>query len=192
MSKSGELAHTLERCDFGDADMPEAHIPSEEAFSTLYEQHLPGIYSYLLAHTRAEEDAADLAQQVFAQALTALPRYRKQGIPVRVWLFRIAHNLMVDFHRRRRPTVTWDALPASLHPISNDHVEATVVAREQVERLGMVLTRIEPEKRDLLALRFAAGLTVREIAVVLGRRDAAVRSEIRRLLHALHEELSHD
>ncbi len=177
--------------DVADELPAEPHALSYDAFAVIYEQRLPDIYSYLLAHTRAEE-AADLAQQVFVQALAALPRYRQHGVPVSVWLFRIAHNVMVDFHRRRRPTVTWEALPASLHPVSDDHVETSVLAREQAERLGIVLARIEPEKRDLLALRFAAGLTVREIAAVVGRRDSAVRSELRRLLHVLQKELSHD
>lgn len=167
-------------------------VPDPETFAAIYQRHLPGIYSYLLAHTRQEEDARDLAQQVFTQALAALPRYRQQEIPISVWLFRIARNLVVDFHRRRRPTVSWEFLPDTLHPVAADDVEATVIRREAADHLLTVLARLEPEKRELLLLRFAGGLKVREIAALLDRSEAAVRSELRRILHALQEHVSHD
>lgn len=192
MNRSVELAGNRVRSGAGDNVVTDDGRLDGASFATLYERHLPDIYSYVRARTGREEDAADLAQQVFTQALIALPRYRAQGIPVNIWLFRIAHNLVVDFHRRKRPTVSWDVLPSWSHPPSRDNVEATVIGREDIERLGRTLARLEADKRDLLALRFAAGLTVREIAAVLGRRDAAVRSELRRLLRALHEEFSHE
>lgn len=191
MNRSLDLTRTFARREVRGPEAGDATRDHED-FAALYERHLPDIYSYLLAHSGSEEDAADLAQQVFTKALGALPRYRQRGIPVSVWLFRIAHNVMVDYHRRKRPTVTWETLPESSHPASPDNVEAAVIGREDVERLVTVLARIEPEKRGLLALRFAAGLTIHEIATILDRRDAAVRSELRRLLRVLHEEFSHE
>src|SRR5581483_12168401 len=81
------------------------------AFGTLYLRYLDRVYWYLRARTPSEEDAADLTQQVFLHALAALPRYRQQNVPFAAWLFRIARNVAIDFNRRRRATVTWDALP---------------------------------------------------------------------------------
>lgn len=171
----------------GEEDGTDAETRNREEFGNVYEHHLPDIYSYFLAHTRSQEDAADLAQQVFTQALTALPRYRDQGLPVAAWLFRIARNLLIDSQRRSRPTVSWDLVPESLHPPANDDVESAVLRREAAARLGPVLDRLDPEKRDLLVLRFAAGLKVPEIAAVVGRSEPAIRSELRRVLQALRE-----
>jgi RNA polymerase sigma-70 factor (ECF subfamily) len=176
-----------------EAERPvDANVLDPEAFAAIYQRHLPGIYGYLLAHTRREEDACDLAQQVFTQALAALPRYRQREIPISVWLFRIARNLAVDLHRRRHPTVSWELLPDTLHPVAADDVEATVIRHEAAAHLLTVLDRLEPEKRELLILRFAGGLKVREIASLLGRSEAAVRSELRRVLQALQEHVPYD
>jgi RNA polymerase sigma-70 factor (ECF subfamily) len=165
----------------------DASSPDGEAFALMYERHLPGIYSYALAHTRSEEDAADLSQQVFTQALAALPRYRQQEVPVRIWLFRIARNLMIDFYRRRHPAVAWEILPDSTHPVAADDVEAAVVRRESSGQLLAILAQLEPQVKDLLVLRFAAGLKVREIASLLDRSEAAISSQLRRTLLALRE-----
>lgn len=75
-----------------------------EAFGEVYEEYLNGVYRYLYARTTNTEDASDLTQQVFLKAFEGFPTYRDQGHPISAWLFKIAHNTVVDFHRRRRPT----------------------------------------------------------------------------------------
>jgi RNA polymerase sigma-70 factor, ECF subfamily len=87
-----------------------------EAFAELYGLYLHPMYRYLRARTKTEEEAADLTQQVFLQAFTALPRFRSQGVPAAAWLFRIARNVAIDAHRRRRVSITWDHLPEALQP----------------------------------------------------------------------------
>lgn len=173
-------------------DAPAGQALDPDTFSSIYEQHLPAIYSYLLSRCRSRADAEDLSQQVFTQALAALPRYRTQDIPITTWLFRIARNLLIDVGRRQRPTISWDQIGESQHPIAGDNVEAAVVRQEAISRLGLVLSELDPEKRDLLALRFAGGLTVPEIAGVLKRSEPAVRSELRRILHTLRKGYRHD
>jgi len=175
-----------------DVDASAGQALDPDTFSSIYEQHLPAIYSYLLSRCRSRADAEDLSQQVFTQALAALPRYRTQDIPITTWLFRIARNLLIDVGRRQRPTISWDQIGESQHPIAGDNVEAAVVRQEAISRLGLVLSELDPEKRDLLALRFAGGLTVPEIAGVLKRSEPAVRSELRRILHTLRKGYRHD
>ena len=75
------------------------------AFGTLYDRYLGRIYAYLRARSSNDEEAADLTQQVFLQALDALPRYREGRVPFAAWLFRIARNAAIDSHRRRRTSV---------------------------------------------------------------------------------------
>ena len=77
----------------------------------LYQRYLPQIYRYLRARTGNADDAADLTQQVFLKALSALPGYRPCGRPFITWLLRIARNAVADFYRRRRPTVVFDLVP---------------------------------------------------------------------------------
>ena len=89
------------------------------AFGALYDRYLDRVYSYARARTANEEDAADLAHQVFQRALEALPRYRAQSAPFAAWLFRIARNAAIDRHRRRRATVSWDFVPEALQPVAD-------------------------------------------------------------------------
>lgn len=104
------------------------------AFGPLYDRYVDRIYAYLWARTSSAEDAADLTQHVFAQALDALPRYRAGRVPFVAWLFRIARNAATDWRRRQRATVTWDLVPDALHPRAPDDLEAEVLRREALIR----------------------------------------------------------
>lgn len=168
---------------------------THESFAEVYRRTLPGIYGYLRTRAANEDEAADLTQQVFLRALDALPRYAERGVPIEVWLFRIARNLAIDAHRHRSgqdasATVSWDMLPPRLHPAAGslDEPEAAILRQETRERLNALLRRLEPDKRELLALRFAARLSAREIGLVVGKREEAVQKQINRLLHTLREQ----
>jgi RNA polymerase sigma-70 factor (ECF subfamily) len=157
------------------------------AFGPLYERYRDRVYGYLRTRSRSPEDAADLTQQVFLQALDALPRYRRRGAPFAAWLFRIARNAAINEHKRRRETVAWDLLPEALHPLLGDGPEAQVLQREAIARLHEVLSACDPSAREVLALHFAAGLTVRETAAVVGRSEAAVKKQLMRTIRVLKE-----
>jgi RNA polymerase sigma-70 factor, ECF subfamily len=156
------------------------------AFGALYQRYFTRVYWYLRARTPTAEDAGDLAQQVFLHALEALPRYRERGLPFAAWLFRIARNSASNFGRSQRPTLSWEQLPVASADAA-PAPETLVLHNDDLRRLGALLATLAPEKRDFLALRFAAGLTIPEIAAVVGKREAAVRKQITRTLHALKE-----
>jgi RNA polymerase sigma factor (sigma-70 family) len=99
----------------------------------------------------------------------------------------IARNAAIDFHRRRRPATGWERLPAALHPNDDRDLAAVAVQRESVTRLHQLLATLPPDKRELLALRFAADLSTAEIAAVIGRRPDATRKQLSRLLQFLEE-----
>jgi RNA polymerase sigma-70 factor (ECF subfamily) len=157
------------------------------AFAALYERYIGRIYRYLRARTRIEEDAADLTQQVFLRALDALPAYRPQGAPFAAWLFRIARNAATDAHRRHRDTAAWDGLPQAMQAAESGSPEEAALHTERLERLRDLLRDLDPGKRELLALRFAGGLSSREIALVVGKREAAVKRQLTRTIHDLKE-----
>jgi RNA polymerase sigma-70 factor (ECF subfamily) len=158
------------------------------AFGVLYELHVDRIYAYLRTRTGTPEDAADLTQQVFLRALRALPRYRDRKLPFAAWLFRIARNSAINFHRDRRASVTWDLLPEALQPSSEGDLSARLVRGEDLNRLRVLLSILPADTRELLALRFAAGLTVPQIAAVIGAGEAATRMRLSRAVRSLKEQ----
>lgn len=171
-----------------DAAVVRAAQRDPAAFAPLYVRYHPRVYRYLRLRTATGEEAADLTQQVFLQALDALPGYRERGLPFAAWLFRIARNVATDAHRRRRPALDWDLLPEQLHGTSDDDPEAALLGRERVERLRNQLATLDSDKRELLGLRFAAGLSSREIAPVVGKSEAAVKKQLTRIIQQLREQ----
>ena len=182
---AGEMAEMA--ADTDETELIRAAQADSSAFAHLYQRYLPRVYSYVRARLNSEEDAADLTQQIFLRALDALPAYRPRGAPFAAWLFQIAHNAVSDFYRRRKSAVSWEAFPDVPHVHEQD-VDALLVQQERMAALKMLLARLTPFERELLALRFAAGLSSPEIAQVVGKSPAAVKKQLTRLLHSLKEQ----
>lgn len=155
------------------------------AFAVLYQRYFARVYRYLRIRLQSEEDAADLTQQVFLKALDALPRYQSRRAPFAAWLFTIARNTLADRFRRRPVTLP---LEAAGDLLADHEMETAMLRRESLEQLHVLLSALNTEARDLLALRFAAGLTTPEIAAILGKRPEAVRKSLSRLLQSLKEQ----
>ncbi len=190
-----------------EAELVRAAQADTAAFGELYRRYMPRIYSYLRARSVTDEEAADLTQQVFVQALDALPEYREQGLPFAAWLFRIARNIAVDARRRRKTTLSqstqndvaplWQTavcddgsgvIRSSRHGVDAFDPETALLRKEDMSRLRQLLGTLPMDKLELLALRFAAGLTISEISVVTGKSKAATHKQLSRLLHHLREE----
>ncbi len=163
-----------------------AAIEQADSFGLLYERYLPRVYRYLLARVGAREEAADLTQTVFMRAFGSLPGFRPKRAPFSAWLFRIAHTAATDSLRRRRPSVSLDGLPDALLA-AGESPEALAEKRERLDRLRGYVERLDANKRELLILRFAAELTVREIAQTIGKSEAATRKQLTRTINALKE-----
>lgn len=171
-----------------EADLIKRAQVEPAVFAELYRRHLGRIYAYLRARVSCDEDAADLAQQVFLQAFDALPNYRSRpGLPFSAWLFQIARNIVVDAYRKRHAIIPWESLPQSSQPSLAANPEESLLQEERLTQLRRHLARLEPAKRELLALRFAAGLTAPQIAAIVGRSPAAVKKDLTRTLNRLKE-----
>lgn len=168
-----------------DAVLMRAIQGDRAAFETLYDLYVDRVYAYLRARTTTDEDAADLTQQAFVQALAALPRHHGRALAFAPWLFRIARNVAIDAQRRRRDTITWDLLPDALQPIARDDVEGAILRGEAIARLHTLLRTLSLDTREILALRFGAGLTVAEVATVVGKTEGAVKQQLVRTMRRL-------
>jgi RNA polymerase sigma-70 factor (ECF subfamily) len=159
------------------------------AFAALYSRFAVRVYRYTRAHATSDDEAADLTQQVFLHALDALPAYRERGAPFSAWLFQIARRTAIDAARRRqrRPVVAWEELPEALHPVADGDPEAAVLREESLARLRELVSKLDAEKRELLALRFAGQLSAPEIAAVVGKNPEAVKRQLTRIVRALKE-----
>lgn len=171
----------------GDDALVQAALTDPTAFGLLYERYYDRVYRYCRVRTQTHEDSADLAQQVFVQAFHNLRGYRPRGSSFAAWLFRIAHNLVIDASRRRRPeTIPWDDIPElAAH---NSDPEEAAVRIDELARLRAALNTLPPEQRDLLVLRFAVGLSVQEIAAVIGKSVSATQMRLWRTLQTIRKD----
>ena len=152
-------------------------------FGQLYQQHRLSVYRYLRARVRSDEDALDLAASTFERAFANLGRFRRRDGGVQAWLLRIARNTAIDAHRRRRATVDLAKADAQLGRVA---LETDRRDQASVEILDLV-SRLPDDQREALLLRYAGGLTAREIGSVIGKREGAVQKQIERGLAALRE-----
>ncbi|MEO8541708.1 MAG: RNA polymerase sigma factor [bacterium] len=156
------------------------------AFDAVYEHYKPRVYRYLASKSGGSEEAADLCQAVFLKAYDGLRGYKPGSTPFASWLFRIARNTAIDAHRRHQPTVAWEFVP-QFQPPAADSPEDELLRAERLRELRLALALIEPEKRDLLALRYAGGLSAAEIAPLVGKSPEAVKKQLQRTLQQLKE-----
>jgi RNA polymerase sigma-70 factor, ECF subfamily len=162
----------------------------DRAFEELYRAHLRDVYSYAYYRVGNHHDAEDLTEQAFLQAYRHFERARREsnGRPLRPWLIRIAHNLASNFHRdrSRRPEAALEAVEPPSHPHGTERV---VEGREQLRLVIAKLDELPDDRRDALIMRFALGMSNREIARALGRSDGATKVLIHRAIKQLEEEM---
>jgi len=160
-----------------------------KAFSDLYERYVDRIYAYVYYRTGDPRDAEDLTARVFYRALAHMPEFNQTGAPFVAWLYRIAHNLVANWHRdkTRHPELSLDAWqPAPQHE-GAPHAQAE---RAETERNLLDAIRALPwERQQLLLLKFVDGLSNLEIGNILGRSEGAIKSLYHRTLLSLREEL---
>src|SRR5690242_17252285 len=118
-------------------------------FTPLYHRYRDRIYWYVRARVSSDEDAADLTQQVFLQALDHLHQYHEQKGPFAAWLFGIARHAASNSHRRPR-MVDWDYLPPAFQATGTDSMEADAIRRETVARVTDLVRSLPLQKRELL------------------------------------------
>jgi RNA polymerase sigma-70 factor (ECF subfamily) len=156
-----------------------------DAFGDLYERYLALIYRYVFYRVNDVAEAEDLTEQVFLKAWEALDHYQLREVPFSAWLYRIAHNVVVDRHRTHKETLPLDG-QLMLRDVASGP-EDRLDWCETIESLAQALSQLSPIQQQVLTLRFISGLSHAETARVLERSEEAVRVLQHRALGALRE-----
>jgi len=182
------LNRPLEHVD--EDDLVELAKTEPEAFGELYERYVKRIYNYVYYRTGNHHDAEDLTARVFQRALSHIPRYQNRGVPFSAWLYRIAHNLVVNWHRdrKRRHVISIDDL--ALTALKAEAPEEFTEKQEQQELLLDAIRNLPDDRQQLLMLKFIDRLSNAEIGEIMGRSEGAVKSLYHRTLLALRDEIS--
>ena len=144
-----------------------------EAWARLYEDYFPKIYRYIALKVQNRTEAEDLTEQVFLKALESSRSFKWRGVPISSWLFRIARNQVID-HWRTDKSKRTNPLDESL---VNDADDPHELAEKNSDILRMVqaVGQLTQAQRDVIELRFAAGLSTAEVAKILGKSQGAVK-----------------
>lgn len=176
-----------------------------QAFGVLYERYVDRVYSFVLFRVRDDELAEDLTQDVFIQVLRALEGYDWRGT-LAPWVLRIARNTVIDHWRRaaRRPeramsTVETDGdgddEDGRIGRLADEEGEMAIVQAEAMldraafQRASAQLTDLQ---REVLALRFASGLSIRETADAMDKSEGAIKNLQHHAVRALRRALGWD
>ncbi len=158
--------------------------PDADSLADLFEQYYDRIARYIASRTGDRDLAEDMAGDVFVRAVESFSSYQERGLPIQAWLFRIAHNLVIDHYRRssRRQTV---AIDDAMELAGDADPTAEVELRLSMERVGEMLVRLNPAQQEVISLRFMGGLSAEEAGAVMGRTAGAIRELQRTALKAL-------
>jgi RNA polymerase sigma-70 factor, ECF subfamily len=175
--------------DLPDTELVQLAKDNQEAFGVIYERYVTKIYNYIYYRTGNHHDAEDLTAQVFFRALGHIENYTERGVPFQAWLYRIAHNLVANWHRdrgRRKIIALEDYFgPGPQSDAPDLHAETA----EEREILLESIRQLPAERQQLLLLKFIERMPNAEIGAIMGRTEGAIKSLYHRTLSSLRDEL---
>jgi RNA polymerase sigma-70 factor (ECF subfamily) len=174
-----------------DSELVEQAKQDPSAFGLLYERYVNKIYSYIYYRVGNHQDAEDLTSRTFFRALRHIGNYEDRGAPVSAWFYRIAHNLVANWHRDqgRHQVVSLEIAPIEEFP---DSPETKTVENEARERLLSVVRRLPADRQRLLVLKFTARMSNAEIGAIMDRTEGAIKSLYHRTLIALRQDIDQE
>ena len=196
-SKIGREQATPEKLPV-DPTLPAAHEEAAlvevakvepSAFAILYERYIDRVYAYIYHRVGNAQDTEDLTARTFYRALDKLHTYEDRGLPFSAWLFRIAHNLVANWHRDhgRRRFLSLDKLWS--HSKEGDTPEEQVEREESHAALWDAIDRLPEDRRNLLLYKFGSRLSNIEIGELLQKSESSIKSLYFRTLATVRKEL---
>jgi len=159
----------------------------KQAFGLLYEKYFNAILRYLFFKLSSLEEAEDMTENVFIKAWESLPSFNQfeKGLNFRAWIYRIAHNTLVDFHRAHKKDLSIDAIGEL--PASTIKPEKANEQRETVIEITRAIRQLDEISIQIIMNRFIAGMDHKETALIMGLSEGNVRLIQFRALKKLKE-----
>ena len=156
---------------------------NRDKLASLYEDYYDKVAHYIYSRIGGKTEAEDLASEVFLKALESIKTYHERGIPMQAWLFKIAHNLVVDHLRK---VTKYKTIPIETVEIQGEgDPQKTAETNIEMERVAMAMQQLTDEQKEVIRLRFFGGLSSREVSGLLNKSDGAVREMQRAALEKL-------
>jgi RNA polymerase sigma-70 factor (ECF subfamily) len=185
MQLSKPINRSLETSSDPDAELILAAQINPTEFQWIYDRWAVPIYQYFYFRTGESPSAEDLTSQLFLSAFQALPRYQHRG-HFAAWIFAIARNLSKEYYRKSHREVPLEAAHC-LQATSDPSLEAA--QQDEIVRLRRLLQALPEEDQELIRLRYVANLTFADMAIVLKKREDAVKKSLYRLQARLQSAL---
>ncbi|MCX7668942.1 MAG: sigma-70 family RNA polymerase sigma factor [Anaerolineae bacterium] len=183
------LQHDRRYAELAESELVELAKSDPEAFGELYLRNVERIYNYIYYRTGNTADAEDLTARTFHQALGSIGRYVDQGTPFVAWLYRIAHNLVANYHRARSRWNVVSLEDVELVGRAAESPERSAELHERQRALWSAIRRQPEERQRLLILKFADRLSNDEIGRLMGRTESSIKSLYFRTLKSLRADL---
>jgi RNA polymerase sigma-70 factor (ECF subfamily) len=185
--------NSTDHADIPDVELIECASSGDKlAFGVLYERYLEQIYRYIYYRVGEYAETEDLTETVFLKAWENLPKQGRRN-PIRnfrAWVYRIAHNLIIDYYRTRKPYSYLEDVP----PINDSAPapEKVIQSHQEHQRLTRAISKLKPSAQQVIACRFISQLSHAETAEIMGLTEGHVRVLQHRALKQLREILQED
>jgi RNA polymerase sigma-70 factor, ECF subfamily len=166
-----------------------AQKQDNQAFAQLYEAYFDKIYRYISFRVRNEMEAEDMTQQVFMKVLNSISSYKNKGAPFSSWVYRIAHNLVVDFMRQQNKKATVDIEGIQLVSPAEDP-QQMIEQEIDVEEVKKATRSLTVSQQEVLSLRFAGELSIMECARIMSKSEGAIKALQHSAVQALRKALA--
>jgi len=173
--------------DHDDELLLRANAFDRVAITTIYDAYQQPLYRYIYRQVGTVETARDLTSDVFGRFLQALSTGNGPKQQLKPWLYRVAHNVVVDYYRQQQHR---DHLPLDdLALFSDEDTVRSVELHMDTERMRLALAALTPEQRQVISLKFFAGFSNKEAAAVMDKPEGAVKALQHRAIAALQRQL---
>lgn len=164
------------------------------AFDSLYERYVERIFNYIYYRTGNVKDAEDLTGRVFFKALDNIQGYKHMGLPFSAWLYRIAHNLVANYHRDRakKQEISLDSIQSKDLHHRSVQPEVRVSHNQEVDALLATIRDLAVNRQELLILKFVDQLSNKEIGKIMRKSEGAIKSLYHRTLIELRDKMATD
>ncbi|MGC9046645.1 MAG: RNA polymerase sigma factor [Minisyncoccia bacterium] len=159
-----------------------------QAFAELYDKYVDKIYRFILLKVGRKEDAEDLTQQVFLKAWQNVKSYKPQGYVFSAWLYKIAHNTVIDYYRRNKSHKSLDAIQEIGYEISTTVLDD----KNDLIKIKNAIYQLETTQQSVIIMKFIDELSNKEISEILGKSEGAIRVLQHRALKELKKYLENN